>query len=298
MADNCAEAVAVLCAALDVEYQAIREHIPGTVIEAEERGALYEIAGLPTAHATWKVVLVLTDRDNTPAAIQVERAIATFRPQVVLFVGVAGGRRDARIGDVVAASMIYNYEAGKDTGAGLLTRIKAMPSSFRLIQQAHAVVREKRWILRVKPTPPAAPLAASVRPLAAGTKVVASSFSETARLIDANCGDAQGVEMEGFGVLHAAHANKEVDALVIRGISDLLDGKNKTADRIAQPSAARHAAAFAFELLHRLKPETFQPLARGDPAATTGAVVQSGSGTNVANTGIVQGDFTVGGPLL
>jgi nucleoside phosphorylase len=294
MAASSAEPVVVLCAALDVEYEAIREHIPGPVSEIQERGTLYEIAALATARATWKVVLVLTDRDNTPAAVQVERAIATFRPQVVLFVGVAGGRRDARIGDVVAASMIYHYEAGMDTDAGLLTRIKTLPSSFRLVQQAHAVVREKRWLLRVKPAPPSAPPVASVRPLAAGTKVVAGSASQAARLIDAHCGDAQAIEMEGFGVLNAAHANKEVDALVIRGISDLLDGKSKAADRSAQPAAARHAAAFAFEVLHRLEPEAFPSQAGGRLATATGSVIQSGMGTKAANTGVVQGDFTIG----
>ena len=73
MAANFTDSVVVLCAALDIEYQAIREHIPGPVIEVEERGTLYEIAALPTVHATWKAVLVLTDRDNTPAAVQVER---------------------------------------------------------------------------------------------------------------------------------------------------------------------------------------------------------------------------------
>ena len=79
MAADSAEAVAVLCAALDVEYMAIREHISGPVTEVEERGTLYEMAALPTAHATWKAVLVLTDRDNTPAAVQVERRHRYYR---------------------------------------------------------------------------------------------------------------------------------------------------------------------------------------------------------------------------
>jgi nucleoside phosphorylase len=215
---------------------------------------LYEVAALPTSYATWQAVLLLTGRYNTPSAVQVERAIAVFRPQVVIFVGVAGGLRDARIGDVVAASAVYNYEAGMDTDAGLLPRIQTMPSSFRLVQHAHSVVREDRWPLRIKPVPPGTPPAAVVRPVAAGTKVVAGSGSETARLIADNCGDAQGVEMEGFGILYAAHTNKDVDALVIRGISDLLE-KNKIADQSAQPMAARHAAAFAFEMLHKLRPE-------------------------------------------
>jgi nucleoside phosphorylase len=193
----------------------------------------------------------------------------------------------------VAASEVYNYEAGMDTDAGLRTRIKSMPSSFRLIQHAHAVVREQRWLRRIKPTPPPVPPIASVRPLAAGAKVVASSSSQTAQLIDMNCGDAQGVEMEGFGVLYAAYANPDVDALVIRGVSDLLDGKDKVADRSAQPMAARNAAAFTFELLLRLEPRASQPVTRGHLARATGMVIQSGSGTKAANTGVVHGDFTV-----
>jgi hypothetical protein len=43
-----------------------------------------------------------------------------------------------------------------------------------------------------------------------------------------------------------------VAALVIRGISDLLTGKNTADDEYWQPAAARHAAAFAFELLDSL----------------------------------------------
>jgi hypothetical protein len=142
---------------------------------------------------------------------------------------------------VVAASVIYNYEAGMDTDAGLLTRIQTMPSSFRLVQQAHAVVREGRWALRIKPAPPETAPVAVVRPLAAGTKVVAGRDSETARMIASNCGDAQGVEMEGFGVLYAAYANK-VDALVIRGISDLLEKNKMMPSRAATAMLLRPSA--------------------------------------------------------
>lgn len=278
MAGDVAAAVVVMCAALDVEYQAIREHLAGPVAEVEERGTLYEVGKLATDHGRWQVVLLLTGRENTPAAVQVERAIAAFGPQVVLFVGVAGGRRGVRIGDVVAGSVIYNYESGLDANDGLRYRIKTLPSSFRLVQQAHAVVREGRWTGRIKPAPPPDPPRASVGPLAAGGKVVAGGLARTARLIEANCNDALGVETEGFGVLHAVHVNQDTDALVIRGISDLLDGKNKTADRTDQPNAARNAAAFALELVHRLKPDGLR-IDRARPATgPSGTVTQSGRG--------------------
>jgi hypothetical protein len=78
------EATVIMCAALDTEYQAIREQIPDPVVEVEERGTLYEVAALPTAYVTWRAVLVLTDRYNTAAAVQVGKAIAAFGPQAVL----------------------------------------------------------------------------------------------------------------------------------------------------------------------------------------------------------------------
>jgi nucleoside phosphorylase len=57
--------------------------------------------------------------------------------------------------------------------------------------------------------------------------------------------------MEGHGVMQAAH-QRNVDALVVRGISDLLDGKAESDRTGWQPRAARHAAAFAMQVLAKL----------------------------------------------
>src|SRR2546425_7320122 len=63
--------------------------------------------------------------------------------------------------------------------------------------------------------------------------------------------------MEAGGVLKAIHANGNIPALVIRGISDLLDNKTAADASGSQERAARHASAFAFEVLASLDPATF-----------------------------------------
>jgi hypothetical protein len=59
--------------------------------------------------------------------------------------------------------------------------------------------------------------------------------------------------MEGFGFLSAVRGHKQVDAIVIRGISDLIDGKAKADRGGSQEIAAGHASAFAFQMLSELK---------------------------------------------
>ncbi|WP_290059643.1 phosphorylase family protein [Amycolatopsis solani] len=238
----------VICTALDVEYRAVREHLPGPLTEREERGALYDVG----AFGGWTVALAQTGAGGTQAGVELERAIAAFRPEVVLFVGVAGGRKDVSLGDVVVADHVYDYESGKDTAAGFLPRIKTAAASMPLLRRAGQLARDSAWQHRIRPAVPNTLPRAVVKPIAAGGKVIADTASATALFLAQHCGDAAAVEMEAHGFLYGAYVNEGVQALVVRGISDLLSGKTEAADEHWQPVASRHAAAFAFELLTRL----------------------------------------------
>ncbi|RSN52643.1 hypothetical protein DMH01_41465 [Amycolatopsis sp. WAC 04182] len=267
--------VAVICTAIDLEYEAGRAHLIEPIEIHRERGTVYEVGTFPTVRGHWRVVLVRTGPGNSVAGVALERAIATFAPQVVFFVGVAGGRKDVALGDVVVGDVIYDYESGKDAGNGFLPRIKTNAPSHALVQLAGFVARRGRWQQRIRPGCPKRIPTAVVKPIATGGKVVASSGSAIAKLLDQNCGDAVAVEMEGNGFLHGAYVNNRVDALVVRGISDLLSGKTENADARWQPVAAAHAAAFAYELLthHGLespsvafRPKAMQPVDNLNPS--------------------------------
>ena len=51
-------------------------------------------------------------------------------------------------------------------------------------------------------------------------KVVANTESDLFELLQQNYGDALAVEMEGRGILEAAHTNQQLSPLIIRGIDN------------------------------------------------------------------------------
>jgi nucleoside phosphorylase len=264
--------VVVICTAIVAEYEAVRRHLNGPITEWEDaRGSLYEIGSVPGKDGDWRVVLAQAGVGNTAAGLHVERAISNFSPRVLLFVGVAGGRKDVRLGDVVVADAIYDYESGKESPQGYFPRIKTQAPAYGLVQRAIAVARESAWQARIRPSCGEPRPSAVVKPIAAGSKVVAHSRSITAKLLDDYCSDAVAVEMEGYGALQGAYINAEVEGLVIRGISDLLTGKDEAADALWQPRAAEHAASFAFELLAKM---SVRP-ARGSSALSDSALIAS-----------------------
>jgi len=239
---------ALILTALPVEFNAVREHLTNVQEIEHPQGTIYEQGVFGEEDRTWQVSLLQVGMGNERAALEAERAIGFLSPELVLFVGVAGGLKDVRLGDVVAATKVYGYEFGK-ANKEFHPRPELGESSYALTQRAQAVARNTAWQQRiVSGIPDPMPLAISA-PMAAGSKVIASEASDEYEFIRSAYSDACAVEMEGYGFLRAIHANAQVEALVLRGISDLIEGKQGSDSEGWQFQASRNVAAFAFEIL-------------------------------------------------
>jgi nucleoside phosphorylase len=239
----------VILTALGLERAAVRQFLKDVREAVHEYGTVYDIGRFEHL----EVIVVETGPGNATAAAEVERAITAFRPVAVVFVGVAGGLKDVAIGDVVVATKVYGYESGKEAGT-FRPRPEVASSSYELVQRARSLAGGQEWLELLPDKSASPPPKIWVAPIAAGQKVVASRRSQTAKLLRANYGDAVAVEMEGFGFLSAAWMSGR-SALVVRGISDLVDGKANADAEGWQPRAAIAAAAVTFALLR----EVFKP---------------------------------------
>jgi nucleoside phosphorylase len=240
---------AVILTALPVEFRAVVAHLEEAKEQKHSAGTVYKVGTFAGDTTDWAVAVAVIGAGNPGAAAEAERAIAMFAPKVALFVGVAGGIKDVALGDIVAATEIYLYEAGK-ADKKFIARPVVGKASYELIQRATHEADANDW--RTRGGASADGCKAIVGPIAAGEQVVTSTRSKTYKFIRSHYDRAVAVEMEGSGFLRALYANQDVRGLVIRGISDLLNDKELADAKGSQKVAAKHAAAFAYQVLAKL----------------------------------------------
>ncbi|WP_427894055.1 hypothetical protein ACQHIV_13050 [Kribbella sp. GL6] len=197
------------------------------------------------------VVVVHGDVGNNATAALTSQLLTTCTPRILLFVGVAGGLKDAASqGTVVAATDIYDYSALKEGKRGPAARIKTFSTSYALRRRADVVAHDESWLTLARTVPQTRTQGSKapsvlVKPIVAGPVLLADLASGTGEWIRAHCDDAVAIEMEGVGFSLATGLHPGLQTLVVRGISDRVDDKTMSNDERWQPIAAARAAAFA-----------------------------------------------------
>ncbi|MCA3450410.1 MAG: hypothetical protein INF92_08575 [Rhodobacter sp.] len=247
--------------ALLLEMKAVRAHLFDMGSVQGRHGTIYECGSFSDRGQDWLVVVGETGAGTHNAQSVVAEAYILFGAfEVQMLVGVGGSRKkDAPLGSVVASEKLYWPYGGKAGTGGFSHRPAAYSPDPRLVGIAKKIRRDDDWLTRIRPprngTLPAFdaypvdfPPSGLVAPIASIEAVLDDPKSELEALLAHAFGDTHVVEMEGYGALRAAFAER-TPSIVIRGVSDMTQKKSARKDALLQPIAASHAAAFGFEML-------------------------------------------------
>ncbi|MEX1669459.1 effector-associated domain EAD1-containing protein [uncultured Zhongshania sp.] len=246
----------LILTALEVERLAIEHHLNNfEPILHPETGTDYTKGTYTANERILNVIVGRTDQTNINAAIETERAIAHFKPEYVFFAGVAGGLKDVKVGDIIIGRDVYGYERGKAEENNFKPRPQFGASSYALERLAGQYAKSTDWnktIENLLNSEFAPVISTYTGTIVSGEKVDASIGSDLHQFLKQNASHALGIEMEGLGFLEVCRMRPLVKTLLLRGISDLVDGKDHMDGKGSQSYASANVAAFLFGLLEQL----------------------------------------------
>jgi cellulose biosynthesis protein BcsQ/nucleoside phosphorylase len=250
-----------------VEYDAVRNYLTNLREETLPDGTVCEIGRLSAEGRSWEVGVLELDAYGPKVALEAGRTIQFVNPSVVISVGSGASVKNARPGDVVVATKVYRYEESeRGKGQPLLTSIGS--SSYRLEQRARAEAKRIEWLSR-RGTGNSHPR------VLLGTVVVSDKISTLNRstlqkFLRSKLPDAISFDLIGTNLLSAIFADKDIDILVVRGVTEILDSEGIAGDGIAS-EAARNAGAFTFEVLSKVEGERSASMSGGTPVTVSKA---------------------------
>jgi nucleoside phosphorylase len=231
-----------------VEYCAARKHLYDLCeIQNPKTGSQYEIGFFTSNDYTWEILIAEIGKYDTTAAVETEEIISSipeFSPDIVIFVGIAGGIKDLNLGDIVAVDRAFAYERGKQEKE-FLSRPDSFNSNRRLIEIAKKIKKRKQWVDKPK---------LKIGSVASGEKVIVNIENDLFDFIHKTYNNAIAIDQESFGFLQTLHRYPSIYSIVIRGISDSLINKGESDKAGWQQIAATNASAVAFEILSEITP--------------------------------------------
>jgi nucleoside phosphorylase len=243
------------------ESRAVKAHLAGLETLIGEKGAFYEYGRFFEPAGEWLVVHAITPQGNSDVGLVATNAHQDFgKFHVQIFIGVAGSlKQDIPIGSIVIGDYVYNGHSAKVEDTETLGRPQGLIADRELLIAAQALIYSDEWkdLLRAPAgmeLPDSAhypcdfPPLAVIKGIVSGEEVVAGGKSPRYAWLRSHFNNCGAVEMEGWGAMNAARY-ESTPAIIVRGISDMCAGKDHATDKLHQPVAAAHAAAFAFGIL-------------------------------------------------
>lgn len=206
----------------------------------------------------YDVILARTaDRSNTPCSELVRTIAELFRPEFIILSGIAGGvggRDDVNLGDVVVADHVDWYEMRKIADGKDVIRKQAFdhPSLYLRDTITQRVKHKGDWLGRVaadRPKPGAPKVLEGN--LIAGDKILGDGQNDYQKKILLEFDKALAIDMESYGLARGVYNARStrhynLNYLIVRGISDLVDQNDNDAQRKQwRDYAAATSAAFA-----------------------------------------------------
>ncbi len=242
--------------ALPIERDAVISHLVDVKLEKHtEVGTDYSRGLYACSYGNIDVVVGRTDQTNVNAAFETERALQYYKPSHAFYVGVAGGLKDVKVGDIVIGSNVIGYERGRAEDDEFKSRPQFGASSYDLERAANSFASSSSWkslATSLVDTRFAPSISIFSGTIASGEKVDASYKSSLHKYIKENASHALAIEMEGLGFLTVCMTRPAVKSLLLRGISDLVNDKGKMDGKGSQSYASKNVAAFLFGLISEL----------------------------------------------
>lgn len=252
---------ALILTSVDHESRAVKAHLTDTETLIGEKGSWYEYGRFSDPTGDWLVVHVITPPGNIDASLVASKAYREFGSfHAQMFVGVAGSlKEDIPIGSVVVGNYVYNGQSAKVEDTETFARPHGLVPAQELLAAAQYLIYSDGWrelirapagmdLSKKAEYPCDFPPSAFIKGIVSGEEVVAGEKSSRYVWLRSHFNDCGAVEMEGWGVMKAAQS-ENASAIIVRGISDMCAGKGHAKDKLHQPIAAAHAAAFAFSIL-------------------------------------------------
>ncbi|MCP9756854.1 response regulator [Lacihabitans sp. CCS-44] len=253
----------VILTAIKEEYRAVKAHLINLKDNdlddtSYEIGDFYWNDGLVA-----NVVIRECGAKNSIAAMETERAIQNYSPDLIIFVGIAGSRKgnDFKIGDVVIPEKIYSYEAGKSDKEMFSARPDSGFLTYAFIEKAKKERLKDEWKSMIKGTYKDYCPNADLGIIASGDQLVEHYDSSVGTILTKYYNDTSAIEMEGFGFSKTlSKQGRNQSSLIsglVRGISDIIerdDSQSINQDKRpydAKELASDAASAFAYWMIYK-----------------------------------------------